>query len=147
MHVDGYARIPDIPGESRRQGHEDEIEIHGLTFGMGAPEGRGGGTRRGRVDLDPVVLSKHYDRASPSLKRALADNRRLAEVVVSLVRAVEGQTSDYLVLTLEDAAVVRYDLAPAPDQDNALEERVAFSYRTITFRYDGQYEVELDVLG
>jgi type VI secretion system secreted protein Hcp len=147
MSIDGFVKIPGIPGESVRDGHEDDIEIHSILFGLEAPYDRGGSRRRGRVDFDMVVVSKYYDRSSPPLKGALAANRRLGEVVVSVRRTVEGETSDYLVVTLTDASVVKYDLAPAPDLDDVLEERVGFAYRSINFTYRGQYEVELEVLG
>ncbi|MFK5634989.1 MULTISPECIES: Hcp family type VI secretion system effector [unclassified Ornithinimicrobium] len=147
MSIDGFVKIPDIPGESTRKGHEDEIEIHSMSFGMGAPYDRGGSTGRGRVDFDMVVVSKYYDRSSPPLKGALATNQRLREVVLSVRRTVEGETRDYLVVTLDDVTVVKYDLAPAQDRDDVLEERVGFAYRSVTFAYDGQYEVELEVRG
>jgi len=102
---------------------------------------------RGRVDFDMVVVSKYYDRSSPPLKGALAANRRLREVVLSVRRTVEGETRDYLVVTLADVAVVKHDLALAQDRDDVLEERVGFAYRSINFTYDGQYEVELEVRG
>ncbi|SOC56273.1 Hcp family type VI secretion system effector [Ornithinimicrobium cerasi] len=145
MTIDGFLKIPDIPGESRREGHEDEIEIHGVTFGLEAHYEAGGSARRGRVSFDMVSVSKYYDRSSPPLKEALVANRRLREVVLSVRRTVEGETSDYLVVTLTDVVVVRYDLAPAPDRADTLAELVGLAYRSISFVYDGQHEVELEV--
>lgn len=145
MQIDGFAKIPDIPGESTREGHEDEIEFHSLTFGMEAPTDRDGLRGRGRPTFDLVVVSKYYDRSSPPLKGALATNRRLSELVLSVRRTVEGDTRDYLVITLTDVAVVKYDLAPAQDRDDVLAEKVGFAYRSINFSYEGQHEVELEV--
>jgi type VI secretion system secreted protein Hcp len=147
MKIDGFVKIPDIPGDSQREGHEDEIEIHGVTFGMEAPSERGGSVRRGRVSFDMVVVSKDYDRSSPSLKGALATSRHLSEVVLSLRRTIEGESSDYLVVTLADASVVKYDFAPAQDRDDVLVEHVGLAYRSVQFVYDGQHEVELEVSG
>lgn len=145
MTIDGFLKIPDIPGDSRRDGHEDEIEIHGVTFSMGTPYDRGGSVGRGRVSFDPVVVSKYYDRSSPALKGALAANRHLPEVVLSVRRTVEGETNDYLVMTLADVSIVTYALAPGQDRDSVLMEQVGFAYRSISFTYDDQYEVGLEV--
>jgi type VI secretion system secreted protein Hcp len=145
MKIDGFVKIPDIPGESKRSGHEDEIEIHGVTFGMEAPYDRGGSLRRGRVSFDMVVLSKYYDRSSPALKGALAANRHLSEVVLAVRRTTEGESSDYLVVTLADASIVKYELAPEQGRDDVLEGHVGLAYRSINFTYDGQHEVELEV--
>lgn len=51
MQIDGFAKIPDIPGESTREGHEDEIEFHSLTFGMEAPQDRDGLRKIGRAHV------------------------------------------------------------------------------------------------
>jgi type VI protein secretion system component Hcp len=72
MKIDGFVKIRDIPGESTRDDHEDEIEFHSITFGMEAAYDRGGSVGRGRVDFDMVVVSKYYDRSSPPLKGACA---------------------------------------------------------------------------
>ncbi|MFK5688748.1 Hcp family type VI secretion system effector [Ornithinimicrobium sp. LYQ92] len=146
MSIDGFLTVPGIPGESTRAGHEDEIEVHGVTFGMEAPVARGG-VARGRVSFDPVVVSKSYDRSSPALKGALATHRHLDEVVLSVQRTVEGEQADYLVVTLEDVSVVKYDLYLDTERDGVLVEQVAFTYRSVAFTYAGQYEVELEVRG
>jgi type VI secretion system secreted protein Hcp len=146
MSIDGFLDVPGIPGESTREGHEDEIEVHGVTFGMETPVDRGG-VARGRVSFDPVVVSKSYDRSSPALKGALATQRHLDEVVLSVQRTVEGEQADYLVITLADVSVVKYDLSPDTERDGVLVEQVALAYRSIAFIYAGQYEVELEVRG
>jgi hypothetical protein len=50
-------------------------------------------------------------------------------------------------VTLAEARVVRYDLAPAQDRDGVLGEHVGFACRSIRFTYAGQHEVELEVHG
>ncbi len=145
MTIDGYLKILNIPGDSVRVGHEDEIEVHGVTFSMEAPQGASGLARRGRVSFDTVVISKDYDRSSPALKGALAANQPLRDVVLSVRRTVEGESHDYLVVTLDDVSIVRYDLAPAQDRDGVLTEHLGLAYRSITFTYEDQYEVELEV--
>ncbi|TKB27768.1 MAG: type VI secretion system tube protein Hcp, partial [Mesorhizobium sp.] len=32
--IDGFLKVPDIKGPSTRDGHEDEIEIHGVDYKM-----------------------------------------------------------------------------------------------------------------
>ncbi|WP_109471017.1 Hcp family type VI secretion system effector [Ornithinimicrobium cavernae] len=144
MAVDGFLKLPDIVGESQRDGHEDEIEIHSLRFGIAAadPE-RTAVSRRGRVGFDPVTLLKRYDRASPYLKQMLVESRRASEATIALRRTVEGDTRDYLVVVLTDASLVSYDLDTT--EDGRLEETLTLGYRTIRFTYEGDHEVELEV--
>ena len=66
-----------FPAPSERDGHEEEIEIHGVNFNMEAPHDPNSLSRRGRVALDMIVFTKYYDMASPYLKKALFDNTPL----------------------------------------------------------------------
>ncbi|ACQ80332.1 type VI secretion system effector, Hcp1 family [Beutenbergia cavernae DSM 12333] len=145
MAIAGFLKVPDVPGESHVEGHEDEIEVHSISFAMAAPVDVGSLARRGRVKFEPLTLGKRYDRSSPYLKKALYDNMLWDAVVLSLVRAVEGETSAYVVVRLADASVAAYTLedAEAPDR---LEEQVTLVYRSIRFTYDGAHEVEFDAV-
>lgn len=145
MAIDGFLIYPDIPGESQRRGHEDEIQIHDLTFAMASPQSSGGGGRRGRVVLRPITVVKHYDRSSPYLKQALHENRTAPEAKITLVRTIEGSTDDYLVVVLTEASVVGYELSTT--EDGFVEESLTLSYRTVKFTYEGQHEVELEAQG
>lgn len=143
--IDGFLKVPDITGPSVRDGHEDEIEIHGVEFDMVAPHDPNSLSRRGRVALGMIKFIKNYDKSSPYLKKALFDNKPLDEVVFSARRTIDGETSDYLVVTLSDASVVQYDMKPSLDEQDLIEERVGFAYKKIKFNYDDKDEVEMDV--
>ncbi|MGI6853635.1 type VI secretion system tube protein Hcp [Mesorhizobium sp. 1B3] len=147
MKLDGFLKVPDITGPSVRDGHEDEIEIHGIEFEMVAPHDPNSLSRRGRVALGVITFFKHYDKASPYLKQALFQNKKLDEVVFSARRTIEEATSDYLVITLTDASVVHYSMKPDQDEgeNDLIEERIGFAYKTIKFVYDDKDEVEMDV--
>ncbi|MFB2604571.1 Hcp family type VI secretion system effector [Rhizobium phaseoli] len=145
MKIDGFLKVPDITGPSVRDGHEDEIEIHGVEFEMVAPYDPNSLSRRGRVSLGLINFIKHYDKSSPYLKKALFDNTLLGEVKFSARRTIEGETSDYLVVTLKDASVTQYNMKQSEDEPDLIEERVGFAYKNITFNYDDKDEVEMDV--
>ncbi|MBY4611261.1 type VI secretion system tube protein Hcp [Rhizobium sp. 9T] len=145
MKIDGFLKVPDITGPSVRDGHEDEIEIHGVEFEMVAPYDPNSLSRRGRVSLGMINFIKHYDKSSPYLKKALFANTLLGEVKFSARRTIEGETSDYLVVTLKEASVTQYNMKPSEDEPDLIEERVGFAYKNITFNYDDKDEVEMDV--
>ena len=145
MRIDGFLKVPDITGPSKRDGHEDEIEIHGVDFQMVAPHDPNSLSRRGRVTLGMMTFTKNYDKASPYLKKALFDNKPLDEVKFSARRTIDGETSDYLVVTLTDASVVHYKMSQSDEDQDLIEEDVGFAYKTIKFNYDDSDEVEMDV--
>ncbi|HWK66943.1 MAG TPA: type VI secretion system tube protein TssD [Rhizobiaceae bacterium] len=145
MKIDGFLKVPDISGPSERDGHEEEIEIHGIEFEMTAPHDPNSLSRRGRVALGVVHFIKHYDMSSPYLKQALFQNKKLDEVVFSARRTIEEESKDYLVITLTDASVVSYVMKPSEEEPDLIEENVGFAYKKIKFVYDSDHEAEMDV--
>lgn len=92
-----------------------------------------------------IKFSKHYDKSSPYLKKALFENKALDEVVFSARRTIDGETSDYLVVTLTDASVMEYDMRQAADEADLIQEEVSFAYKKIKFVYNKDDEIEMDV--
>jgi type VI secretion system secreted protein Hcp len=143
--IDGFLKVPDIPGDSTRDGHEEEIEVYGVEYSMVAPFDANSLSRRGRVSMGMITFAKQYDKASPLLKMALFKNTKLDEVKFSARRTIEGETSDYLVVTLKEASVMNYEMHVSPEEPDVIEDRVGFAYKTIVFAYDGGDEMEMDV--
>ena len=145
MKIDGFLKVPDIPGPSKRDGHADEIEVYKADFNMHAPYDPNSLSRRGKVALDMVVFTKHYDMSSPYLKKALFENTPFDEVKFSARRTIDGKTSDYLVVTMTEASIMSYRMHASPDEPDILEEEVGFAYHKIKFAYDTDHEIEMDV--
>jgi type VI secretion system secreted protein Hcp len=145
MKIDGFLEVPDIKGASKRDGHEDQIEVHGVVFEMEAPHDANTLSRRGRVRLDAFEIVKNYDMSSPYLKKACFDNTLFDEVKFSARRTIEGETSDYLVVTLKDASIVGYKMRPSEEDPDLLEEKIDFAFKSIMFNYDDEHEIEMDV--
>jgi type VI secretion system secreted protein Hcp len=143
--IDGFLKVPDIPGPSTRDGHEEEIEVYGVSYTMVAPHDPNSLSRRGRVACGMLEVTKHYDMSSPYLKQALFENKLLDEVVFSCRRTIESETSDYLVVTLTDASVVTYSMSASELEPDVIEDRIAFAYKTIEFNYDDKEKATFDV--
>lgn len=99
MQIDGFLKVPDIPGPSIRDGHEDEIQFVGWRWGAHNHAGDNALAR-------DFVLFKHFDMSSPLLFQACASGKVFPEMTISFRRTIEGETSDYLVITLTEATVV-----------------------------------------
>jgi type VI secretion system secreted protein Hcp len=92
-----------------------------------------------------IVFTKYYDMSSPYLKKALFDNTPMDEVVFSARRTIEGETADYLVVTLTKASVMQYELHQSEEEPDLIEEEVGFAYHAIKFAYDKDHEIEMSV--
>ncbi|TAM98926.1 MAG: type VI secretion system tube protein Hcp, partial [Rhizobiaceae bacterium] len=73
------------------------------------------------------------------------ENTMMDEVKFSARRTIGGETKDYLVITLKEASVTDYELAPSTGEPDLIEDRVSFAYKLINFNYDGEHEIEMDV--
>ena len=92
-----------------------------------------------------IKFTKHYDKSSPYLAKALFENKALDEVKFSARRTIDGESKDYLVVTLTDASIMEYDMSQADDEADLIQEEVSFAYKKIKFVYDDNDEAEMDV--
>lgn len=147
MKIDGFLKVPDIPGPSTRDGHEEEIEIHAMKFAMEAPYDPNTFARRGRVAMGLITFRKYSDMATPFLARALFDAKALGEVVFAARRTVDAEKKDYLVITLTDATILKFDMRQPEEEAEAdlIEEEVSFAYQKIEIVYDDGDPQEMDV--
>lgn len=143
--IDGFLKVPDAPGPSKRDGHEDEIEIYDITFNMVAPFDPNSLSRKGRVSLGTVTCYKDVDMSSPYLAKACHTNKLLDEVVISCRRTIDKETSDYFVITLKEASVVGYGFAASRTSPDTLADTVQFAYKNIELKYDKDHTMDMDV--
>ena len=69
MAWDAYLTVEGVSGESKRSGHEGEIEIQSFSFGASNPScvGHGGGGGTGSVNVSSFSIMKKTDAASAEL--------------------------------------------------------------------------------
>lgn len=156
MPITGYLKIPDIDGESLIRGHENEIDVQGLDWGLARPLGPSGSRRaRGRVEMRPLVALKWVDRATPYLAQAVAQGRAFDEIVLTVARETGGEPQDYLTLTMKNCILSEHGISNGGFDDAAVlvRERLAIAFESITVHYremagDGsagtEHEAEID---
>ena len=158
MPLTGYLKIEDIPGESQRAEHEDEIDVRGIQFDVrqmaASPVGRG--RARSRADIDPLVVHKAVDAASPYLAEAVWQGKRFAEMTLA-VRKDSGEAHlDYLVITMENVVITAcgFGNEQAEGTDSTLYERIELEFEKVKIHYsklndngDGTEEHEVHLGG
>jgi len=158
MPLTAYLKIEDIPGESLRAGHEDEIDIVGIDWEIERVMAfrRGAGRRRARVEVEPLGLMKVIDKASPYLAEAALKGKSFPEAVLS-VRKDSGEAHlDYLTITMENVMVSAYEFKNDGLEDplDVIQERVELVFENVTYKYIVQnddhsageeHEIEYDI--
>ena len=139
MPITAFLKVPDIAGESQRQGREDEIDIHDMRWGVeqltSAQIGRG--RTRSRADMGPLVVYKYFDAASPYLALAVNQGRSFSELELAVSRDGGEAHLDYLVITMENVTLSAYNVASNRTDmaDSLLEEEIEIEFERITLSY------------
>lgn len=149
-------KIPDIPGESQRAEHEDEIEIHGISWKVQADtDASGGGRTVSRPKFSAITVKKDYDASSPYLFLSTAQRRSFDEITFTLTRqSQEGGDFAYLTITLTNCVVTNYDVTGELNSNELPTEEVSLVYESINIKYvvqaddhsaGDEHEIEYDV--
>lgn len=157
MPLTGYLKIPDIDGESQRAEHEDEIDIHDVSWAVEqasvAQVGRGRSQSRARVDA--LKFRKYYDASSPYLALACMQAKSFDEIVLT-VRKDSGEAHlDYLTITMSNVIISSYNVVGnKDDRHDMIEEEGGLSFEQINIKYvvqaddhsaGDEHEIEYDV--
>ncbi|MDQ8199226.1 type VI secretion system tube protein Hcp [Pelagicoccus enzymogenes] len=152
----GYLKIPDIPGESQRAEHEDEIDIHGISWGVQAQAADdGSGRTRARAEVSAITLKKYYDASSPYLFLSAAQGKSFDEITITFIRSNPDSGSfPYLTITLSNCVVTNYQVTGGTSVDDKQSEEVGLSFETINIKYvvqaddhsaGDEHEIEYDI--
>lgn len=159
MAMTGFLKVPDIPGESLRVDHEDEIDIHGLEWGIRQSQPAGGrGRSRSKAKVENIVVTKFTDAASPYLALACLQGKSFDEIVLSLRKDSGDAHLDYLTITMTNCQITGFDMendGSDPD-DDLVTEHVGLAFESIRIRYvvqaddhsaGNEHETEYDLAG
>ena len=107
------ANIPNLLGESRISGYEDQIEAIGIRDHIALVLARGARPSRGRTSGRSrhagIELVRYRDRASPKLAQACSAGENLGEVAITCFRTLETGTVPYFAYVLCECFVARVE--------------------------------------
>ncbi|GAA4361850.1 type VI secretion system tube protein Hcp [Kangiella marina] len=124
-----YLKIGDIEGESQRAGHEGEIDI--LAWSWGAESNRRGAC------LTDIELLKSIDKSSPQLLMGQANRMVYPTAVISVRRDSGDAHLDYLVITLSNVQVSRFQTSNSAG-DTLPTESFSLNFEKIEYQYTVQ---------
>ena len=151
-----YLKIDDIPGESQRDGHEDEIDFVGLSWKIERAESDG--TRAtARAKVGPIKVLKRIDKSSPYLALATLNGQSFPEMVITVRRDSGDAHLDYLIITMTNVRVTSYEMTTSEgtaQQASEPTEEVGFVFEEIRYKYTemeedhsvgAEHEIEYDI--
>jgi len=109
---------PDIPGESKQQGFENQLEVlshsWGVTQAGGFSYGEGGGVAKSNVH--DLSISFRHCKASPKLMQYCASGKHLDKVELNCLKAGGDKAQKYQVVVLEDVVISSYQTGASGDE-------------------------------
>lgn len=128
--VDYFLKIDGVPGESSVVGHEDEIDILGISWVVS--------TNRRLTCIEGLDLVKFVDLSSALLLMGQAEGRVYPEAVLTARKAGEAPI-EFLVLTLHNAHVGLLSTKGTAGEDR-LTENLTLNFERVTYDYTQQNE-------
>jgi type VI protein secretion system component Hcp len=130
-----YLLLPGIPGDSRAQQFEGQIELISAAFSGSTTvitQGGGAGSAVGKVNLSPMSVTKKYDSASQPLFLKMCSGVLLPTAKISFV--LDG-VGPYVTI---DLTSVRVGSLMTDTSDGVLTDSVSLYYQTIQISYRSQ---------
>lgn len=138
MAVDAILEVEGIKGESKIDGHEDQVDVYSWAWGMSQSgtfhTGRGGGA--GKVNVNNLVVTKYVDASTPTLMRHCCNGAHIPSAKL-YVRKMGTDPLDYMVIEMKKLMVVEVSPAGNPG-DELVMENVCFNFAEFKVTYTAQ---------
>lgn len=141
MATNMHIKIDSIPGESRKKGHEGQIEITSWAFGMDqqASVGHGHGSGAGRVSVRDVVLTKNICKADAALMQHCCAGKHIPEVTLFCEKAGGDTTVEYVKIVMKQVLVTNHTVSGALGSDVVtVDVSLNFAEYVITYTQQNQ---------
>jgi len=137
MSSDYFIKITKIEGESKADGHVNEIDVQSWSWGVSNSTSVAVGTGLGKGKANPSDLSfMHvYDKASPVLASFCAKGTHIDEIKLTGRKSGEGQ-QDYLIITLTGAFITSVQASGSSGGD--VMESVSCAFKKLKIEYKMQ---------
>ena len=138
MAIDYFLRIDGVSGESLDSKHKGEIEVESWSWGESNPAqpGGGGGGGAGKVQMQDLVFTTRFSKASPQLILACASGKHFKDAVLTARKAGKGQ-QEFLTFSLSDVLVSTYQTGGAGG-DVLPGDAVSLNFSKIQVEYKPQ---------
>lgn len=137
MSSDFFCKITKADGESKKEGHDKEIEVLSWSWGVSnaTSAGLGSGAGKGKAVPAELNFTHIYDKASPVLATFCAKGTHIDEVKLTGRKSGDGQ-QDYLIITLNGAFIT--SVSPSGGAGGDVVETVSVAFHKVKIEYKTQ---------
>ena len=131
---------PDLKGEARTEGHEDEIDVLSWSWGLSqaGTMHQAAGRGAGKASVQDLRTTKHVDAATPNLLLACLSRTQFRSATLTCVRVGgDGSRVPYLVIVMRRVTVAAVDAGGASG-DEPFTEDLTLNFAEVIVRYTRQ---------
>jgi type VI secretion system secreted protein Hcp len=142
MALEAFLKIEGIPGESRKQGHADEIDILSFSFGASNPTtvGKGTGAGASQVSISSFSIMKGTDLSSAPLFLRCAKGEHIPTAIVTLRKAGGENPLEYLQYKFSKVYVDSIQWSGSSGGDDTPTESLSLAFEKVEIAYSQQGE-------
>jgi type VI secretion system secreted protein Hcp len=140
MALEAFLKIDGIPGESRKQGHADEIDVLSFSFGASNPTtvGKGTGAGASQVNISSFNIMKSTDLSSTALFLRCAKGEHIPEALITLRKAGGAKALEYLTYKFTKVYVDSIQWSGASGGDDTPSESLSLAFEKVEIVYSSQ---------
>jgi type VI secretion system secreted protein Hcp len=139
MPAVGFLEIDGIPGDSRIEGFEDQIEVVWWGYSISQPVSRSasgrGSLTTGAANVGEFQIKKEMDKASPILMRDSYNGKHISKIKLTLRRQAVNQFVNFCEIELEDAVISTFQTTADVTGDGSPGELVGFTFSKMKETY------------
>lgn len=138
MAVDYFLKLDGVKGESKKDGHKDEIDVLSWNWGESqtgtSAEGGGGGA--GKVSMNDFTFSMRTSKASSKLLLFCANGKHIPSGLLTCRKAGEKQ-QEYLKIKFSDLLVSSFHTGGHEGQEIPVDS-ISLNFSKIEYEYKEQ---------
>lgn len=140
MALEAFLKIEGIPGESRKAGHPDEIDILSFSFGASNPTtvAKGTGAGASQVNISSFNIMKMTDLSSTALFLRCAKGEHIPTAIVTLRKAGGTNPLEYLQYKFTKVYVDSIQWSGSGGGDDTPSESLSLAFEKVEIVYSSQ---------
>lgn len=123
MAFESFLEIKEIPGESQKKGHEDQMDVLSYQLGVvqtGSFQTGGPGGGAGKAEFHDISIVKYVDKATAKLFEACAAGTHFGKATLT-VRKAGDKPLEYLKIEMQDLMISSQTINGASGNDQVVE--------------------------
>ncbi len=140
MSLEAFLKIEGIPGESRKAGHADEIDILSFSFGASNPTtvAKGTGAGASQVNISSFNIMKMSDLSSTAFFLRCAKGEHIPEALVTHPKSGGTNPLEYLTYKFTKVYVDSIQWSGSGGGDDSPTESLSLAFEKVEIVYSSQ---------